>query len=107
MATKRQARRLRQAPIPELPTGALALSPRPEPPPGDNWLWEKCPYCQGQGWLTQPEWHLAWLNPHYPDMEKVEADLASVLGGRKLESISVREACTWCKGHGRRYGLKF
>ncbi len=70
-----------------------------------GWGWIECDYCRGQGWLTRPEWLLAWLHPSYPDTGPIERTLSGALSGR-LGELSVREVCGWCTGSGRRYDVR-
>ena len=71
-----------------------------------SWSWIACVYCRGQGYVTRPEWLLAWLHPKYPDVDQVDQGLRSILGGARLRDLPVREPCTWCSGGGRRYDIK-
>ena len=68
-----------------------------------NWNWIECVYCRGQGYVVRPVWLLAWLHPDYPDIDRVARDLHSVLGETRLDTLPVRDSCTWCSGHGQRY----
>lgn len=116
----RRPRRASRQPLP-LASPDAEGSPGPRPPseqsqpgaslcdtpeaPRSPWSWGRCAYCFGQGWVTRPEWLLAWLHPAYPDLAAVEEAMRESLGGVALTRLPVREPCVWCSGAGRRYGL--
>ena len=88
----------------DAPVNGTLLETDPEDP--SSWGWIECVFCRGQGWLARAEWMLAWLHPEYPDVDAIEDTFESILEGRRLHELSVREQCQWCNGSGRRYDIR-